>query len=103
MFEDILKVVVNNDSIVVGIFSRINREIVRFLRNDMTCSHILVGRKELKEIYETISTKTYEDAIDPSRIITIKIIEVNEDSYFAGAYVPAKGEFQAKRIADLSA
>ena len=103
MFEDILKEVVSNDSVVVDIFSRINREIVRFLRNDMTCSHVLVGRKELKEIQETIPTEIYEDAVDPSCIITVKIIEVDKDSYFAGAYVPAEGEFKAKRLADLSA
>ena len=94
MFQDIIfkeTVNSNNDD---DILIRINRELVTFLRNGMRCSHILVGRKELKEIEEItqFDLDIDEETKSEPKTYSMQIVAVDEDSYFAGAYIPDKGE-----------
>jgi hypothetical protein len=101
MFEDVLKETGNNDE-VMDVFKRINKEIVRFLRYDMRCSHVLLGRKEMKAIRENPG-EDYSAAMseEGARSIIVQIVEVDEDSYFAGAYIPDEGELRAKRLDEM--
>ncbi len=82
---------------------KINKELIKFRRYGMSCSHILVGRKEYEEICKL--DKADDDAGDEftDNSWSIKIVKVDEDNYLAGAYIPTEEELQAKRIADLSA
>jgi len=98
MFEDIFKVTSGDDDNTSEIFSRINKELVRFARYDMRCSHILVGRKEYKEIREAPTPDAVKNIEPEATTWTVELVEVDKDSYFAGAYIPAKGEFQEERM-----
>lgn len=87
---------------------KINKELVKFLRHDMRCSHILVGRKEYEEIcklenYEEIcklENIEQEEHLDNSTW-GVEVVKVDEDSYLAGAYIPTQEELDAKRSKKL--
>ena len=91
MFQDIIfkeTVNSNNDD---DILIRINRELVTFLRNGMRCSHILVGRKDYLQGLACDLDIDEETKSEP-KTYSMQIVAVDEDSYFAGAYIPDKGE-----------
>ncbi len=84
---------------------KINKELVKFRRYDMRCSHILAGRKEYEEICKLDNIDGVDDAGDKftDNLWYIEIVKVDVDSYLVGAYIPTEEELQAKQIADLSA
>ncbi len=75
---------------------KINKELVKFRRYDMKCSHILVGRKEYEEICKLENAEQEEHP--DSSIWSVKLVKVDEDSYLVGAYIPTEEELQAKRL-----
>jgi hypothetical protein len=78
---------------------RINKELVKFRRCDMRCSHILVGRKEYEEFRKLdAADEEFADATGWS----VGIIRVDEDSYLAGAYMVDEEKEQAKRFKEIT-
>ncbi len=86
---------------------KINKELVKFRRYGMRCSHILVGRKEYEEICKPGDVdekfdEKFDEEFEASPGWSVELVNVDEDSYFAGAYVVDEEEMQAKRLAELT-
>lgn len=83
------------------VITKVNKEILKFLDNDMKCSHILAGRKEIEELRETQeepdNPEVKEAINNGASTILVDIIEVDKDSYLAGAYV-----MNGEELGDLS-
>lgn len=83
------------------IAGRINKELVKFRRYGMTCTHILVGRKEYEEFEKLDNTDSTDDEFTKDAW-SVTLIKVDQDSYLAGAYMPTEEELQQKRLEELS-
>jgi len=101
MFEDVLK----ETGTTSDIKTRINMERIQFLRYRMECNTILMGRKEYKEFCEEVLNLAPD--IDPEtgsemKVMSLKIVKVDKDSYLSGAYVLDEEDLMAKRIESLT-
>lgn len=76
---------------------KINKELVKFRRHGITCTHILLGREECKEVDKLDNADSTDDEFAKD-IWRVSLIKVDEDSYVAGAYMPTEEELQQKRL-----